>query len=83
MGGQKWGENPHFWAIFDVFCPYLKNCSNDFDEILCLLNSPYLYLTPRKKRMFLEKSGSGCTVVARPLFLDFVVFFTFLCDTTL
>ena len=38
--GGGMGENPHFWAIFDVFCPYLKNGSMDFDEILCL-NSPH------------------------------------------
>ena len=31
----------------------------------------------------LEKSGSGCTVMARPLFRDLVVFWLFLCDTTL
>ena len=44
------GGNPHFWCIFDVFCPYLKNGSNDFVEIL-LLNIPHWYLTPRKNRM--------------------------------
>ena len=33
------GEKPHFWCIFNVFCPYLKNGSKDFDEIL-RLNSP-------------------------------------------
>ena len=44
------GENPHFWGIFDVFCPYLKNGSKDFDEIL-RLNSPRWYLTPRENRM--------------------------------
>ena len=38
------GENPHFWGIFDVFCPYLKNGSKDFDEIL-RFNSPQYYLT--------------------------------------
>ena len=27
------GENTHFWGIFYVFCPYLKNGSNDFNEI--------------------------------------------------
>ena len=26
----------HFGVIFCVFCPYLKNGSNDFDEILHL-----------------------------------------------
>ena len=34
------GEKPHFWCIFDVFCPFLKNDSNDFDEIL-RLDSPH------------------------------------------
>ena len=33
-------ENPHFWGIFGVFCPYLNNGSKDFEEILCL-NSPH------------------------------------------
>ena len=28
------GEKLHFWGIFDVFCPYLKNGSKDFNEIL-------------------------------------------------
>ena len=27
------GENPIFDGAFDVFCPYLKNRSKDFDEI--------------------------------------------------
>ena len=22
-GGHKWGENPNFWGILDVFCLYL------------------------------------------------------------
>ena len=44
------GEKPNFWAIFDVFCPYLKHDSNDFDGILHL-NSPYWYLTPGENRM--------------------------------
>ena len=30
-----------------------------------------------------EKSGLGCTVVARLLFWDLIIFLTFLCDTTL
>ena len=38
--------------------------------------------TSRKPHV-LENSGLGCTVVARPLFWDFVVFLTFLCDTAL
>ena len=50
LGGSQMGEKPHFGGIFDVFCPYLKNGFNDFDEIL-RLNSPYWYLTPCKKRM--------------------------------
>ena len=40
LGGSQMGENPHFGGIFDVFCPYLKNGSKDFDEIL-RLNSPH------------------------------------------
>ena len=36
--------------MFDVFCPYLKNGSNNFYEILGL-NSPHWYLTPHEKRM--------------------------------
>ena len=44
------GEIPDFWGIFDVFCPYLKNGSKDFDEIL-RLNSPHWYLTLRENRM--------------------------------
>ena len=40
LGGSQMGENPHFWDIFDVFCPYFKNGSKDFDEIL-RLNSPH------------------------------------------
>ena len=39
LGGSQMGENPHFWGIFDIFCPYLKNSSKDFDEIL-RFNSP-------------------------------------------
>ena len=35
-----------------------------------------------QKLFVLEKYGSGCTVVARPLFLR-LVFWLFLCDTTL
>ena len=50
LGGSQMGETPHFWGIFDVFCPYLKNGSKDFDEIL-RLNSPHWYLTPRENRM--------------------------------
>ena len=50
LGGSQMGENPHFWGIFDVFCPYLKNGSKDFDEIL-RLNSPHWYLTLRENRM--------------------------------
>ena len=44
------GENPHFWGIFDVFCPYLKNGSKDFDETLHF-NSPQCYLTPCENRL--------------------------------
>ena len=51
------GEKPHLWGIFDVFCPYLKNGSNDFDKILPF-NSPYWYLFSRKQHV-LEKSGLG------------------------
>ena len=40
LGGSQMGENPPFWGIFDVFSPYLKNSSNDFDGILSL-NSPH------------------------------------------
>ena len=48
-GGRKGGITP-FLVIFDLFCPYLKNGCNDFDEIL-LLNSPHWCLTPRENRM--------------------------------
>ena len=58
---------PQFLVHFYVFCPYLKIGSNAFDEILSL-NSPYGYLTPLKNKHVLEKSGSGCTIVARPPF---------------
>ena len=44
------GGKPHFWGIFDVFCPYLKNSSNNFDKILRLY-SPHWYLTPCENRM--------------------------------
>ena len=50
FGGRKWGKTPIFWGIFDVFGPYLKNGSKDFDEIL-RLNSPHWYLTQRENRM--------------------------------
>ena len=50
IGGLQMGENPHFWGIFDVFCPYLKNGSKDFDEIL-RFNSAHWYLTPCENRM--------------------------------
>ena len=39
------GETPIFVGIFDVFCQYLKNGSDDFDEILCV-NSLYWYKRP-------------------------------------
>ena len=39
-GVSQMGEKPYFWPIFDVFCPYLKNRSKDFDKIL-RLNSPH------------------------------------------
>ena len=39
LWGSQMGENPHFGGIFDVFCPYLKNGSKDFNEIF-RLNSP-------------------------------------------
>ena len=45
------GEKTHFGGIFDVFCPYLKNGSNDFDVILHI-NS----LIPNT--IFFQKSGS-------------------------
>ena len=44
------GGKPPFLGHFDVFCPYLKNGSKDFEEIL-RLNSPHWYLTLRKNRM--------------------------------
>ena len=44
------GEKPHFWGIFDVFCPYLKKGFKDFDEIL-RFNSPHWYLAPRENSM--------------------------------
>ena len=40
LGGSQMGENLHFGGIFDVFYPYLKNGSKDFNEIL-RLNSPH------------------------------------------
>ena len=42
--GVRNGGEPHFWGIFDFFCPYLKKGSNDFNEIL-RLNSPHRYNT--------------------------------------
>ena len=68
------GEKPHFWGIFDVFCPYLKNGSKDFDEIM-RLNSPHLIPNTSRKPHVLENSGLGCTVVTRPLFLRLSSFF--------
>ena len=50
LGGSQMGEIPHFWGTFDVFCPYLKNGCNNFDEIV-RLNSQQWYLKPRENRM--------------------------------
>ena len=42
------GENPHFWGIFDVFCPHLCIQSLKVPEIPCKAQH---YLTFSENRM--------------------------------
>ena len=67
------GENPHFWGIFNVFCPYLKNGSKDFDQILGF-NSPQWYLTPGKNRMFVKILVFAVHMYENGIFSVLVVF---------
>ena len=47
--GSQMGENPHFWGIFDVFCPYLKNGSKDYSNFLHVVSAPQGYKSDRAR----------------------------------